>query len=280
MQVIIWIGKETAGVHKGTWRRLSTGGWVFSHFSPAQVKSVRDNNGLKEKSKGKTKEGASEPLTMGDLQSHRKMFNLIKNTFPEITVSPSAKINCWVFLPDLCPVPGSVWLKPDCLYLQVNSEEHDNVVDKVTWNQDIPADILDKIKAGRVVPVESVTVWIDPLDATQEYTGVYVALKSFSNAMHWTVLSLRDILCWSCTKRNSRSDSSSQIKVRGLTRSHWSANVKNTVFKSGLHGCVRVFQVPVHLYNTRLNKELSMLSQTPAQYLLIVVFSVLSTGLL
>lgn len=86
----------------------STGGWVLSHFFPAQVKTVRDTNGLKEKSKGKTKEGASEPLTMGDLQSHRKMFNLIKNTFPEITVGPSAKIICWVFLPDLCPVPSSV----------------------------------------------------------------------------------------------------------------------------------------------------------------------------
>lgn len=48
---------------------------------------MRDENGLNEKSKGKTREGASEPLTMGDLQSHRKMFNLIKNTFPELTVS-------------------------------------------------------------------------------------------------------------------------------------------------------------------------------------------------
>ncbi|XP_042284158.1 inositol monophosphatase 3 [Thunnus albacares] len=103
-----------------------------------EVKKVRDENGLKEKSKGKTREGANELLTMGDLQSHRKMFNLIRNTFPEITV---------------------------------NSEEHDNMVDKAaTWSQDIPADILDKIKAGKDVPAESITVWIDPLDATQEYT--------------------------------------------------------------------------------------------------------------
>lgn len=54
------------------------------------MKTVRKENGLNEKSKGKTREGASEPLTMGDLQSHRKMFNLIKNTFPEITVSRAA----------------------------------------------------------------------------------------------------------------------------------------------------------------------------------------------
>ncbi|XP_056277114.1 inositol monophosphatase 3 isoform X1 [Pseudoliparis swirei] len=103
-----------------------------------EVKKVRDENGLKEKSKGKTREGVDELLTMGDLQSHRKMFNLISNTFPDVTV---------------------------------NSEEHDNTVDKAaSWSRDIPADILDKIDGGKDVPAESVTVWIDPLDATQEYT--------------------------------------------------------------------------------------------------------------
>lgn len=56
-------------------------------FLHLQVKTVREENSLQERSKGKTKEGASEPLTMGDLQSHRKMFNLIKNTFPQVTVS-------------------------------------------------------------------------------------------------------------------------------------------------------------------------------------------------
>lgn len=51
------------------------------------MKTIQEEDGLKEKSKGKTKEGATELLTMGDLQSHRKMFNLLKNTFPDITVS-------------------------------------------------------------------------------------------------------------------------------------------------------------------------------------------------
>lgn len=49
---------------------------------------MREENVLQEKSKGKTKEGANDPLTMGDLQSHRKMFYLLKNTFPEVMVSP------------------------------------------------------------------------------------------------------------------------------------------------------------------------------------------------
>lgn len=59
----------------------------MSSFSSPQVKKVREDNVLNEKSKGKTREGASELLTTGDLQSHRKMYNLIRNTYPEITVS-------------------------------------------------------------------------------------------------------------------------------------------------------------------------------------------------
>ncbi|KAK7945444.1 hypothetical protein WMY93_001172 [Mugilogobius chulae] len=103
-----------------------------------EVKQVREENGLQEKSKGKTKEGANDPLTMGDLMSHRKMYNIIKNTFPDITV---------------------------------NSEEHDNVVDKsLSWSRIIPGEIAEKVKDQSEVPAESVTVWIDPLDATQEYT--------------------------------------------------------------------------------------------------------------
>ncbi|XP_017277822.1 inositol monophosphatase 3 [Kryptolebias marmoratus] len=102
-----------------------------------EVKRVREHDTLEEKSKGETKEGAKELLTLGDLQSHRKMFNLIKNTYPEITV---------------------------------HSEERDNNLDSVAWSRDIPADILNKIERGKEVPAESITVWIDPLDATQEYT--------------------------------------------------------------------------------------------------------------
>lgn len=58
------------------------GGW--------EVKRIRMEDTLEEKSKGKTKEGASEKLTKGDLNSHRKMYYLIKNTYPYIQVSLSS----------------------------------------------------------------------------------------------------------------------------------------------------------------------------------------------
>ncbi|XP_070989200.1 inositol monophosphatase 3 [Oncorhynchus clarkii lewisi] len=103
-----------------------------------EVKRVREEDKLEEKTKGKTKEGASEKLTQGDLNSHRKMYYLIKNTYP---------------------------------YVQVNSEEHDETKNELgVWNRDIPADILKSVEVGRDVPADSITIWIDPLDATQEYT--------------------------------------------------------------------------------------------------------------
>ncbi|XP_056328821.1 inositol monophosphatase 3 [Danio aesculapii] len=103
-----------------------------------EVKRIREDNTLEEKSKGKTKEGASEKLTLGDLNSHRKMYYLIKNTFPNI---------------------------------QVNSEEHANAEGEATvWTRIIPEDILAKVSGGKEIPAEKITVWIDPLDATQEYT--------------------------------------------------------------------------------------------------------------
>lgn len=88
-------------------------GWIrrcdVSCFLHLQVKTVREENGLQETIKSKTKEGADEPLTMGDLKSHRKMFNLIKNTFPQVTVSSIGSLRLAVAscFPFLWPSPTS-----------------------------------------------------------------------------------------------------------------------------------------------------------------------------
>uniref|UniRef100_A0A8C3FAY4 inositol-phosphate phosphatase n=1 Tax=Chrysemys picta bellii TaxID=8478 RepID=A0A8C3FAY4_CHRPI len=103
-----------------------------------EVKRVRESNVLNEKAKGKTREGAEEKMTSGDVLSNRKMFYLLKNTFPSV---------------------------------QINTEEHVDAPDEIIfWDRSIPEDIKEKIQPKKV-PAESVTVWIDPLDATHEYTA-------------------------------------------------------------------------------------------------------------
>ncbi|XP_019780866.1 Golgi-resident adenosine 3',5'-bisphosphate 3'-phosphatase isoform X2 [Orcinus orca] len=104
-----------------------------------EVRRVRESNVLHEKSKGKTREGADDKMTSGDVLSNRKMFYLLKTAFPNV---------------------------------QINTEEHVDAADQevILWDRKIPEDILTEIATPQEVPAESVTVWIDPLDATQEYT--------------------------------------------------------------------------------------------------------------
>lgn len=54
----------------------------------------------------------------------------------------------------------------------MNSEEHGEVEkNTAVWSREIPAEVLNKVKGSREVAADRITVWIDPLDATQEYTG-------------------------------------------------------------------------------------------------------------
>lgn len=104
-----------------------------------EVKAVREKTTeLKEKSKGKTKEGVKDVLTDGDMRSHQIMFSTITSAFPQ---------------------------------LKVISEEHDDssiLVSPIKVERQCPA--LDHISKVQWVPSDSITVWIDPLDATKEYT--------------------------------------------------------------------------------------------------------------
>ncbi|KAM4689675.1 Golgi-resident adenosine 3',5'-bisphosphate 3'-phosphatase [Discoglossus pictus] len=104
-----------------------------------EVKRVLESNTLNEKTKGKTKEGADEMLTSGDISSNRKMYYLLKNTFPDV---------------------------------QINTEEHVDPEDQesLSWDHTIPDEIMNTIKNPMPVSADSITMWIDPLDATKEYT--------------------------------------------------------------------------------------------------------------
>ncbi|XP_075978556.1 putative inositol monophosphatase 3 [Anticarsia gemmatalis] len=101
------------------------------------------NHELNIKSKGKTLEGVIDPVTDADYASHCAMYYGLKNTFPKLTVV---------------------------------SEEHSKS-DSSCESQ--PAIDLDKVLEDHriveymndeLVYVKDVTVWIDPLDATKEYT--------------------------------------------------------------------------------------------------------------
>lgn len=93
-----------------------------------------------EKSKGKTREGANNPVTDGDMLSHRAMYYGLVKAFPKVSVI---------------------------------SEEHDpQPIDMNTIKMASFKDPeVDKIVTDDLlVPVDEIDVWIDPLDATQEYT--------------------------------------------------------------------------------------------------------------
>lgn len=102
------------------------------------------NHELNIKSKGKTQEGANDPVTDADYASHCAMYYGLKNTFSKLTVV---------------------------------SEEHSKS-DPACENQPV-IDVEQVLEDNRIVEymndelvyIKDVTVWIDPLDATQEYTG-------------------------------------------------------------------------------------------------------------
>lgn len=97
------------------------------------------SNDIQAKSKGRTKEGANDPVTNADLRSHCVMEQGMQRLFPKVTVISEEQVRC--------PEPSHMELDP-------------TVID-----EDIHLPDNHYVSAG------DVTVWIDPLDATQEYTG-------------------------------------------------------------------------------------------------------------
>lgn len=93
------------------------------------------------KIKGKTKEGVDDSVTRADFLSHCAMYYTLKQTFP--------------------------------LVLIISEEDHE--CEKVEELKYDPAKYLptdDKLSktSDILVPLEDIVIWIDPLDATKEYT--------------------------------------------------------------------------------------------------------------
>lgn len=121
-------------------RKLLIGGIQAAQMGGVEVLAV--SHDIKTKSKGQTKEGANDPVTNADLRSHCVMEQGLKRLFSKVTIVSEEDA-----LATECP--------------DVNHFE----LDPTVIDEDIQ--LVDDF----VVPAEDVTVWIDPLDATQEYTG-------------------------------------------------------------------------------------------------------------
>lgn len=120
-------------------KELLSASIVLARRGGDRVRVIRRNDALETEKKGETKEGANEYVSKGDIESHDQIFYGLQKIFPG---------------------------------LNIVSEEHEKKpLDlSVIPNIDLHLPEVEGIKVDQKVPSNKITVWIDPLDATQEYT--------------------------------------------------------------------------------------------------------------
>merc|ERR1711936_280608 len=102
-----------------------------------EVKKIREQANIGEKSKGKTREGANNPVTDGDMLSHRAMYYGLQKAFPLVNIISEED--------DVEEIAAA----------SISNSEVDRIIPD---SEDL------------ILPAEDLDIWIDPLDATQEYT--------------------------------------------------------------------------------------------------------------
>merc|ERR1719232_551882 len=108
-----------------------------------KVNEVRNMDNIGQQSKGETREGVDDPLTLGDQYSHEEIVGTIKKAYGD---------SIFIF-----------------------SEEKDSHNLDMTSIKQPSYDLGSRISAiigsaDEVVRKEDVTIWVDPLDATKEFT--------------------------------------------------------------------------------------------------------------
>uniref|UniRef100_U5ESQ0 Putative inositol monophosphatase 3 n=1 Tax=Corethrella appendiculata TaxID=1370023 RepID=U5ESQ0_9DIPT len=121
-------------------RKLLIGSIQAAITGGVQVKAVSNEHDLHTKSKGKTKEGANDLITDADFKSHCVMFNGLRSIFPKLKIVSEEDSSNNEKCTDV-----KMYLDPTVL--------HESAV--------VPDEYVN---------IDDITVWIDPLDATQEYT--------------------------------------------------------------------------------------------------------------
>ena len=91
------------------------------------------------------------PVTLGDMRSHLAMKGTLKRAFPFVTVISEEDNHCL----------GTV---------AVDLEEEDSPEHPVAVKGCPPAQFRHLVPTDETVAARDLTVWIDPLDGTQEYT--------------------------------------------------------------------------------------------------------------
>lgn len=139
--VYLYSVRTSTNIAKNTisMKQLLAGAIRAAEMGGLEIIAVHDNMRLNIESKGKTKEGVNDPVTAADYRSHCAMYNALTTAFPKLTVI---------------------------------SEEKSKECDKVNVS-----DLKDSLKNlqdfnfdDSFVNVNDVTIWIDPLDATKEFT--------------------------------------------------------------------------------------------------------------
>nr|CAD7201778.1 unnamed protein product [Timema douglasi] len=108
-----------------------------------EVVAVKKDNNLDEETKGKTKEGVNDPVTKADYKSHCVMYYSLKHWFPTLKViseEHSSEKDC-----------------SNLLFLDLDLNPNTVTSSSISLPDEM-------------IPPEDITVWIDPLDATKEYT--------------------------------------------------------------------------------------------------------------
>ncbi|KAL4235761.1 Inositol monophosphatase 3 [Mactra antiquata] len=121
-------------------RQLLSASIILAQRGGDRVKEIRRSDTLQKSVKGETKEGAKEFVSRGDMESHNAIFYGFAKAFPG---------------------------------LNVVSEEHEKTPLDFSRIPDIDLNLEEvrrRVMSDQSIPKSEITVWIDPLDATQEYT--------------------------------------------------------------------------------------------------------------
>ncbi|KAJ1529651.1 hypothetical protein ONE63_006414 [Megalurothrips usitatus] len=132
-------GSKTEEVNTVNLRKLLIAAIEVAEKGGKEVSYVRSLPDINVKSKGKTKEGANDPVTNADKRSHCVMYYGLTQAFPKVKI--------------------------------ISEEEKSSDCNPVQLVELDPRGLDGQADPGdEFVPVDDVTVWIDPLDATQEFT--------------------------------------------------------------------------------------------------------------